>query len=149
VAYFVAQSNGAAKIGHIVDRTPFISQMDPAGEAPRISGRRRDRVTEPQQLRNRTALKKLRSQLAMIRRHYSGARLELWAQDETRLGLVPVLRRVWAEKGKRPIAVNQRHYEWLYVYGFVHPSSGRVEWLLLSSVDTDLFQLVLDYSEVC
>jgi hypothetical protein len=81
----------------------------------------------------------------MIHRHYLGAKLELWSQDEARLGLVPILRRVWAEKGKRPIAVNRRRYEWLYVYGFVHPSSGRVEWLLLPSVDTDLFQLALDH----
>lgn len=81
----------------------------------------------------------------MIGRHHPDAKLELWAQDEARLGLVPILRRVWAEKGKRPIAVNQRHYEWLYVYGFVHPTSGRVEWLLLPSVDTDLFQIALDH----
>lgn len=81
----------------------------------------------------------------MIHRHYPQAKLELWAQDEARLGLVPILRRVWAEKGKRPIAVNQRHYEWLYVYGFVHPTSGRVEWLLLPNVDTDLFQIALDH----
>lgn len=81
----------------------------------------------------------------MIRRHHPDAALELWAQDEARLGLVPIVRRVWAERGRRPIAVGRRRYEWIYVYGFVHPTSGRVEWLLLPTVDADLFQLALDY----
>jgi hypothetical protein len=43
----------------------------------------------------------------MIRRHYPDAALELWAQDEARLGLVPIVRRVWAEKGNRS-SPNQR-----------------------------------------
>lgn len=79
----------------------------------------------------------------MIRRHYPTAALELWAQDEARLGLVPIVRRIWAPRGKRPLAIHRRRYEWLYVYGFVQPTTGRVEWLLLPSVDTDLFQLAL------
>jgi hypothetical protein len=32
----------------------------------------------------------------------------------------------------------------LYVYGFVHPTSGRVEWLLLPTASTELFQLALE-----
>jgi hypothetical protein len=80
----------------------------------------------------------------MIRRHHPNAGLELWAQDEARLGLVPIVKRIWAEKGKRPLAIHHRRYEWLYVYGFVQPTTGRVEWLLLPSVDTALFQLALD-----
>jgi hypothetical protein len=50
--------------------------------------------------------------------------VETWAQDEARRGLQPVLRRVWAPRGERPIAwVNPRD-EWLWVYGFVHPPTG-------------------------
>jgi hypothetical protein len=35
------------------------------------------------------------------------AAVELWAEDEARLGLKPVIRRVWAPVGKRPIAPPQ------------------------------------------
>jgi hypothetical protein len=81
----------------------------------------------------------------MIGRHHPESEVEIWAQDEARLGLSPIVRRVWTEKGKRPIAPSQRRYEWVYVYGFVHPSSGRVEWLLLPTCNTELFQLAIDY----
>jgi hypothetical protein len=81
----------------------------------------------------------------MIGRHHPNAGVEVWAQDEARLGLVPIVRRVWAPRGERPIACARRRYQWVYVYGFVHPSTGRVEWLLLPTVNTTLFQLALDY----
>lgn len=80
----------------------------------------------------------------MIGRHHPTADVEVWAQDEARLGLVPIMRRVWAERGKRPLARGRRRYEWLYVYGFVHPTTGRVEWLLLPTVNTDVFAIALD-----
>jgi transposase len=80
----------------------------------------------------------------MIRRHHPNALVELWAQDEARLGLVPIVRRVWAQRGKRPIASNRRRYEWVYVYAFTQPSTGRVYWLLLPTVNADLFQLALE-----
>ena len=39
--------------------------------------------------------------------------IELWAQDEARIGLVPIVRRVWAHRGERPLARQRRCYEWL------------------------------------
>ena len=81
----------------------------------------------------------------MIGRHHPDAAVELWAQDEARLGLTPIVRRVWAARGDRPIASSKRRYEWLYVYAFVQPSTGKVEWLLLPTVNAELFQLSLDY----
>jgi hypothetical protein len=38
--------------------------------------------------------------------------------------------------------VNHR-YQWLYVYGFVHPYTGRTEWLLLPSVNISWFNAAL------
>jgi len=80
----------------------------------------------------------------MIGRHHPCASVELWAQDEARVGLAPIVRRVWARKGQRPLAQQRRCYEWVYVYGFVRPSTGQVEWLLLPTVNLELFQLALD-----
>jgi transposase len=58
-----------------------------------------------------------------------------------RLGLKPVLRRVWAPRGRRPVARLHRRYEWLYLYGFVRPSTGEVYWLILPTVDFRVFSL--------
>ena len=68
----------------------------------------------------------------------------MWAQDEARLGLKPVVRRVWVVEAERPLARTHHKYEWLYVYGFVHPATGRTFWLILPSVDTELMSLALE-----
>ena len=73
------------------------------------------------------------------------ATVELWAFDEHRIGLKPILRRVWVFDGKRPTVGVQHRYQWLYVYAFVHPASGRTHWVLLPSVTTDLFTLALQH----
>ena len=39
--------------------------------------------------------------------------------------------------------VNHR-FDWLYVYGFVHPHSGKTVWYLLPVVNTPAMQAVLD-----
>jgi len=62
--------------------------------------------------------------------------LTVWAEDEHRLGLLPVVRRVWAPRGCRPTAWVRRRYQWLYVYAFVRPTTGRSWWCLLPSVST-------------
>jgi len=72
------------------------------------------------------------------------AEVELWAEDEARLGLKPVTRRVWAPVGERPVARFKRGYKWTYLYGFVHPKSGRVFWMILPTVNTELFSLALE-----
>jgi transposase len=69
--------------------------------------------------------------------------MALWAEDEHRLGLLPVWRRVWAPRGQRPMAHVDRHYAWLYVYGFVRPATGQSWWCLLPTVTTEAMTLAL------
>src|SRR4051812_32588567 len=69
--------------------------------------------------------------LEKLKRAHPGAEVQLWAEDETRLGLKPVIRRVWAPVGDRPVARFKRGYKWTYLYGFVRPQSGEVFWLIL------------------
>lgn len=69
--------------------------------------------------------------------------IEVWAQDEARMGLLPIVRRVWAPRGKRPLALSRRRYQWLYLYAFVHPQSGRTEWLILPTVNAEVFERAL------
>jgi hypothetical protein len=61
-----------------------------------------------------------------------------------RIGLKPVVRRVWMLKGHRPIMRVQQRYEWLYVYGFAHPEAGDTHWLLLPSVNVEVFAIALE-----
>ena len=70
--------------------------------------------------------------------------MEFWAEDEARLGLKPIARRVWAVRGRRPRASGRTKYQWLYVYGFVHPASGRNLELLLPSANADWMGLALE-----
>ena len=65
--------------------------------------------------------------------------------DEHRLGLKPILRRVWTPAGQQPIAKVQHRYKWLYVYGFVQPTTGRSFWLLLPTVSIDAFTIALQH----
>lgn len=54
-----------------------------------------------------------------------------------------MVRRVWARKGQRPTAWVRRRYEWLYVYGFVRPTTGATWWCLLPTVNAEAFTLAL------
>jgi transposase len=69
--------------------------------------------------------------------------VEVWACDEHRIGLQPVLRRVWAPQGQRPVVEVQPRYEWSYLHGFVHPASGRTFWLLTPWISIAAFGVVL------
>jgi len=63
--------------------------------------------------------------------------------DEHRLGLIPILRRVWAPRGRRPRAVVRPRYQWLYQVGFVHPESGRTSFWLVPHLDAAIFNAIL------
>jgi len=75
--------------------------------------------------------------LRRLRRANPGKAVELWAQDEARLGLKPIARRVWSLKGRRPRSCGRTRYEWLYLYGFVRPKTGQTFGVLLPRVNAD------------
>lgn len=76
----------------------------------------------------------LAAQLAVIQAQYPAHTVALWTEDEHRLGLLPVVRRVWALRGQRPGAPVARRYQWSYVYGCVRPDTGQSWWGLLPTV---------------
>jgi hypothetical protein len=67
----------------------------------------------------------------------------VFATDEHRLGLKPVLRRVWAPKGERPIALGHHRYKWLYVTAFTQPLSGETVWYVSTGVSKAFFAALL------
>ena len=60
----------------------------------------------------------MRARLTRLRRAYPDRVVEVWAEDECRLGLKPIARRVWSPRGYRPRSGGRTRYDWLYVYGF-------------------------------
>src|SRR3954452_754618 len=72
-----------------------------------------------------------------------GRSVQIWAFDEHRAGLKPVLRRVWPRRGQRPLAIGHHRFAWLYVYGFVRPATGAVVWFLADAANTAMFSAIL------
>ena len=87
--------------------------------------------------------KKLQRAVAEEKRQNPGATVEIWAMDEHRIGLKPITRGVWAPKGERPLALGHHRYEWLYVHGFVEPTTGRTMWNVSNAVCKEMFEAVL------
>jgi hypothetical protein len=81
--------------------------------------------------------KKLGDRVRQLRAEAPTRPVELWCEDECRIGLVPIVRRIWAPQGKRPAAPHQIKREWLYVYGLVRPGTSETFWLLLPEVNTE------------
>jgi hypothetical protein len=67
----------------------------------------------------------------------------VWCQDEQRLGLKPKIRRVGTPVGEQSIASVKTQYQWLWLYGFVHPESGETYFWILPRVNTELLGVVL------
>lgn len=70
--------------------------------------------------------------------------MEVWSEDEARFGLKPVLRRIWAPVGERPLAIVDARYEWLWLFAATHPRTGRTFWLVLPRLDASCVQAFLD-----
>jgi transposase len=87
--------------------------------------------------------KKLALELAQLQNQYPEAEIQLWAMDEHRLGLKPIARRVWTPIGEQPVANVNWRFQWLWLYGFVHPQSGETYWWILPKVNVQLFNRVL------
>jgi hypothetical protein len=49
--------------------------------------------------------------------HARGRPVEIWFQDEARVGQQGTLTRVWARRGTRPRAPRDRRYAWAYLFG--------------------------------
>ena len=62
--------------------------------------------------------------------------MQVWFQDEARIGQQGTLTRCWGLTGSRPTAVRQTEYEWVYLFGAVHPQTGESSALLAPTVNT-------------
>jgi hypothetical protein len=83
--------------------------------------------------------------LAEIRQRLaSDTSLEVWFQDEMRVGQKNKLTYRWATKGSRPRAVHDQRTQSTYVFGAVCPVRGAGAALVLPACNTEAMQLHLD-----
>ena len=73
---------------------------------------------------------------AALPEHARGKPLEIWFQDEARVGQQGTLTRVWAKRGSRPRAPRDTRYQWAYLFGAVCPERGVAAGLVLPYADT-------------
>ncbi len=72
--------------------------------------------------------------------------MELWWQDEARIGQQGTLTRIWAERGSRPAAPRDQRYAWCYLFGAICPARGIGAALVLpcanaSAMNLDLLEI--------
>lgn len=114
----------------------YLKKLNYSRQSPR---RKHQKGSEEEQQKFKENLAIKREQ---IQQKTGKAKLELWFFDEHRIGLKPILRKVWSRRGERPIALVNHRYEWLYVYGFVQPETGESLWYLIPRVSIAWLNLV-------
>ncbi len=124
-----------------------------AGAATRLGSVAGDRLVDPEAAAAqpeggdaggaRRFQKKLAEVVAEEAARHPDTPIETFATDEHRIGLKPVIRRVWAPIGARPTAHGHHRFEWLYVTAFVSPATGESFWYVSNGVSKPFFEALL------
>jgi transposase len=75
--------------------------------------------------------------------HAKDKPIEIWFQDEARIGQQGTLTRVWAKRGTRPRAPRDQRYEWAYIFGAVCPQRRATAALVVPTANTEVMSLHL------
>lgn len=74
----------------------------------------------------------------------TGQAVRLWVLDEHRYGLLPVIRRVWGQRGVRVHAPYATRYQWGYIHEAMEvDGANRLELLFTPCIDQDVHALFL------
>lgn len=63
--------------------------------------------------------------------------LEVWFQDEARIGQQGNLTRIWAEKGTRPRIIKDQRFSYGYIFGAVCPARDTGAAIIMPCANTD------------
>jgi hypothetical protein len=72
------------------------------------------------------------------------AAVEVWFQDEARVGQRGTVTRIWAAKGSRPRVIRQQQFEAAYVFGAVCPAQDKAAALVMPKANSESMQQHLD-----
>jgi transposase len=97
-------------------------------------------------------LKKIKIKtISKIPRHLPTDRVDIWFQDEARIGQQNTTTRMWAPKGTRPDAIKQQQFEYAHIYGAICATNGKTEALITPNLSKkimrDHLQLISDATE--
>jgi hypothetical protein len=65
-----------------------------------------------------------------------GTQLEIWFQDEARIGQKNKITRRWARRGTRPSAPRDQRTQWAYIFGAICPQKGTAAGLVMPFCDS-------------
>ena len=81
---------------------------------------------------------------SIARRKASGRKVEIWFQDEARVGQVGRTGRVWFERGQRPRGPRDMRHKAAWIFGAVCPARDTGVALVLPVATTEAMQAFLD-----
>ena len=67
----------------------------------------------------------------------AGTEIELWFQDEARVGQKNKITRRWARRGTRPSAPQDQRTQSAYIFGAICPAKGKGAGLVMPHCDSD------------
>ena len=70
--------------------------------------------------------------------------MEIWFQDEARIGQKNKITRRWALRGSRPAAPHDQRTEWVYIFGAICPARGEAAGLIMPFCNTEAMQAHLE-----
>src|SRR5215208_637405 len=111
-----------------------------ASRARRPAPRTR-RATRP---RRRPSKNQLPARLQGIAAEHPGERLQIWCQDEARIGQKGRTTRVWYERGVRPPGLVDQRYKSLYLFAACRPGTGEAFALVLPRADAGTMRVFLE-----
>jgi transposase len=93
--------------------------------------------------RSRLLKKVLPQAVKQLKRRFPDNTIQVWFQDEARIGQQGTTSRMWAETGSCPGAVRQTNYQWTYLFGSVCPVSGKCHGWRMPYANTWMMNLYL------
>lgn len=80
-----------------------------------------------------------------MREEHADKQVQVWFQDEARIGQQGTLTQVWAQCGSRPTAVKQTEYEWVHLFAAVNPLTGCNSAMLAPHMNTQYMNAHLKF----
>ena len=79
----------------------------------------------------------------IVDREGEGAKVQIWFQDEARIGQKNKITRRWARRGTRPSAPHDQRTRSAYIFGAICPREGKGAGLILPRCNSDAMSLHL------
>jgi len=71
--------------------------------------------------------------------------VDIWFQDEARVGQKGTMTRTWALKGSRPRVTRQQQFEYAYIFGAVCPARDEAVGIVMPYVNTEAMLIHLEH----